>query len=270
MYGQIAAANSLSDVYAMGGEPVLALNIVGFPNCLSPDILSEIMRGGADKVKEAGALLVGGHSIEDKEPKYGLAVFGLVHPDKVLANAGAKPGDVLILTKPVGTGILNTAIKADLASEAEIAEAMMVMATLNKDAAKVMKQFDVNGCTDITGFGLAGHAYEMAAGSKCTVVLESKTIPMVMGAKDYAQMGIIPAGTYRNRDYISGKYIAFEHVEEWVMDVLFDPQTSGGLLITLPGDQAEAMMTELGNVLKTPFAVIGRIEAAREHALVIE
>lgn len=265
-YGQIAAANALSDVYAMGGEPIMALNIVGFPNCLDPDILSEIMRGGAEKVKEAGGLLVGGHSIEDDEPKYGLAVMGLVHPDAVLANAGARVGDVLILTKPIGLGVLNTAMKADLLSPEEIKEVIHVMAKLNKYAAHAMKGLNINGCTDITGFGLLGHVYEMAAGSHVTIELNASSIPIMSGAKSFAEMGIIPAGAYRNADHIKGKY-TLESIDEATKDLLFDPQTSGGLLISLPPDDAEVLLKRLKETLDVPFAKIGRVISEEEKAI---
>lgn len=267
-YGQIAAANSLSDVYAMGGEPIMALNIVGFPNCLDPEILSEIMRGGADKVKEAGGILVGGHSIEDNEPKYGLAVMGLVHPDKVLANSGSKPGDVLILTKPLGAGILNTAMKADLLGDGEINEVIRVMATLNKYAADAMKGLNVNGCTDITGFGLMGHAYEMAAGSGLTIELDAASIPVMDGAMGFAEMGIIPAGAYRNEQHISGHY-RMDGVSDVMKDIMFDPQTSGGLLISLPEADANTLLERLGNNCDVPFAIIGRVVEGGTISIVV-
>lgn len=270
MFGQIAAANSLSDVYAMGGEPVVALNIVGFPTCLDLSILNEILKGGADKVKEAGALLVGGHSVEDNEPKYGLSVTGLIHPDKVLTNATAKPGDVLVITKPVGVGILNTAIKAEMLSEEEVQKAMHIMASLNKTAAEGLKHVTVNSCTDITGFGLAGHAFEMADGSDVTVVLDSKLIPVAEGAIENASMGLVPAGAYRNAEYIKGKYHFDESVTEAMRDIIFDPQTSGGLMVSLPADQVDTLLKYYEEHLDTAFAVIGHVEEKSEHALVIK
>lgn len=270
MFGQIAAANSLSDVYAMGGEPILALNIVGFPTCLDMNILSEILRGGADKVKEAGALLVGGHSVEDAEPKYGLSVTGLVHPDKVYTNSNAKVGDVLILTKPIGTGILNTCIKADLLDERLMNKAIEVMAYLNKVAADGMKEVHVNSCTDITGFGLAGHAYEMASGSGVTIKINYRQIPVIEGSEDNAKMGLVPAGTYKNRDYIAGKYIIDEKLEKVVEDIIFDPQTSGGLLISLAKDEATKLIAYYDKNLKSEFAVVGEVIEKQEHFLIIE
>ena len=200
-FGQIAAANSLSDVYAMGGEPKIALNIVGFPNCLDPAVLGEILAGGADKVKEAGAVLVGGHSVQDDEPKYGLCVSGFVHPKKIFKNYGCRPGDILILTKQIGTGIVNTAIKAEMASEAAVKEAVTVMASLNKKAKEVVEKYDVSACTDITGFGLLGHCVEMASASEVTFELHVEDIAYLEEAISYAQMGLIPAGAYKNRGY---------------------------------------------------------------------
>ena len=193
-FGQIAAANSLSDVYAMGGEPKVALNIVGFPNCLDPEILGEILIGGADKVKEAGAVLVGGHSVQDDEPKYGLSVSGFVHPDKIYRNYGCRPGDVLVLTKQIGSGIINTAVKAEMASEQAKTQAVIVMSSLNKKAKEAAEGFPVNACTDITGFGLLGHCAEMAKASGVTLEIQAKRVPYMQEAADYAKMGLIPAG----------------------------------------------------------------------------
>lgn len=269
MFGQIAAANSLSDVYAMGGEPIIALNIVGFPNCLDVSILSEILKGGADKVMEAGALLVGGHSVEDNEPKYGLSVTGLVHPDKVYANSTAKVGDVLVLTKPVGSGILNTCIKADMLDEEDIKNVIFNMAYLNKAAAEGMKIVDVNSCTDITGFGLGGHAYEMADGSNVTIRIKYDSIPVMNGAIENAKMGLVPAGSYRNRDYIKGKYTLAEGLDEVCEDIIFDPQTSGGLMISLPMDEALKLMEYYKDNLETDFAIIGEVVEKGDYALEI-
>jgi len=264
MFGQIAAANSLSDVYAMGGDPILALNIVGFPTCLDMSILTEILKGGADKVREAGALLVGGHTIEDNEPKYGLSVTGMIHPDKVLANASARVGDDLIITKPIGVGILNTAIKADLLEENRINEAMRVMATLNKYAADTMKDFDISSCTDITGFGLAGHVLEMAEGSDVTIEIDTDLVPIIDGAREYASMGLIPAGAYKNRDYSGHKIDIAQTIASDIQDILYDPQTSGGLLIAVNPEQTEDMLLALKENTTTDFSVIGKVVAKRE------
>lgn len=260
-FGQIAAANSLSDVYAMGGVPTLALNIVGFPNCLDIEILGEILRGGADKVMEAGALLVGGHSITDQEPKYGLSVMGMVHPDEVLINANAKAGDVLVLTKPIGLGILNTCMKEDLLSPKQLQGAIECMKTLNKDAAIEMIKLRPNSCTDITGFGLLGHVYEMAEGSQVNISLYYDQIPILDGAQEFAKMGIVPAGTYRNRDHVGKGVRLSEDLPEEALDLLFDPQTSGGLLISLPVDKAEKLMQAYEGLLKLPYAIVGKVEA---------
>lgn len=245
-YGQIAAANSLSDIYAMGGEPVLALNIVCFPDCLDIRILGEILKGGAEKVKEAGAVTVGGHSIHDNEPKYGLSVMGRVHPSKVLPNANSKPGDLLILTKPIGTGVINTALKGEIAEDKHIKEAVKQMITLNKYAADVAKNYNINACTDITGFGLLGHAFEMAEGSGVSIDIISSNVKFIDGAAEYAKMGLLPAGTYRNKKHIENKYEAI-NVEEYVLDLLFDPQTSGGLLYSLPEDEGYRLLEELNS-----------------------
>jgi selenide,water dikinase len=268
MFGQIAAANSLSDVYAMGGKPIVALNIVGFPECLDISILGEILKGGADKVKEAGALLVGGHTVSDNEPKYGLSVTGEVHPDKVLTNAGAKPGDVLILTKPIGTGILNTAIKAELLSDEDITIVTDTMRTLNKVAADPLADLKVNACTDVTGFGLAGHAFEMADGSGVTIHLNYSAIPILPHVEEHASMGLVPGGTYRNKAYIKDN-IKINHEGDLVSDILFDPQTSGGLLVSLPKDQVETLLAYYEEHLETPFAVVGEVLEKQDYAIVV-
>lgn len=269
-FGRIAAANSLSDVYAMGGEPTIALNIVGFPNCLPIEVLGEILEGGAEKVKEAGALLVGGHTIEDDEPKYGLSVTGLVHPDKVLSNANAKEGDILILTKPIGIGVINTAIKGGMASDEEIQLAVDVMAYLNKDAAEGMKQVQVNTCTDITGFGLIGHLYEVAKASDVTIELEAASVPLVQGAKNYAEMGLLPAGMYKNKQYVGSSVSVGDHVPAVIEDLLHDPQTSGGLLISLPAEEGEKLMRIYKESLKTDYSIIGRVFAKEEYSIIVK
>ena len=243
-FGQIAAANSLSDVYAMGGTPILALNIVCFPACLDMNILGEILRGGADKVIEAGAVTVGGHSVDDKEPKYGLSVTGTVHPERVLTNKGAKIGDMLILTKQIGSGVINTAVKGEIAEESHITSAIKIMATLNKYAAECAVKYNINACTDITGFGLAGHAYEMASGSNVSIHIESKNIKYIDGAAKYARMGLVPEGTYRNKKYIKDKYIS-NIKEDFIVDLMFDPQTSGGLLYSMNRDEGIKLYNEL-------------------------
>lgn len=267
MFGQIAATNSLSDIYAMGGEPTLALNIVCFPSCLDIKILGEILRGGADKVKEAGAIIVGGHTVNDNEPKYGLSVMGLVHPDKVFQNSNSKAGEVLVITKPIGTGVINTAIKGEIASKEHIDEATKYMATLNKYAAEIGRKYNVSACTDITGFGLAGHVHEMAKGANVSITIESDKVPFINGAVEYAKMAMIPKGTYNNKRHIKNDYVC-DAKEGYIEDLLFDPQTSGGLLYSLPKEEAEKMMIELkeNNIIAN---IIGYVEDKKEKHLYI-
>lgn len=267
-FGQIAAANSLSDVYAMGGKPIVALNIVCFPNCLNMNILGEILRGGADKVLEAGAVIVGGHTVQDDEPKYGLSVTGIVHPDKVLKNYGAETGDILILTKPIGLGVVNTAIKAGMASKEAYEKAVKVMAYLNKYAGEIITDYNITSCTDITGFSLIGHAYEMAEPSKKTFRIFKDAIPFIKEAKEYASMGLVPAGCYENKRYLEGKYL-LKNVESWMEDILFDPQTSGGLLISCKEDEYIDILTRLEK-LDVESAVIGRVEDFNDAYIVVE
>ena len=266
-FGKIAAANSLSDVYAMGGEPAVAMNIVGFPKCLDMGILKEILRGGAEKVIEAGAILVGGHTVDDNEPKYGLSVTGFVHPDKAKANADVKVGDVLILTKPVGVGILNTAIKGGLADEEDIKESVEVMEYLNKYPADAMKKVDVNGVTDITGFGLIGHVIEMAEGSGVTINLYANKIPFLKNAQKFAEMGIVPGGVYSNQAYCESKVRVHSGVKESQLDVMYDPQTSGGLLISVPKEKADEFILELKKAKAMSYDIIG--EAVEQEEKVI-
>ena len=258
-FGQIAAANALSDVYAMGGVPKIALNIAAFPSCLDPSVLGDILAGGADKVREAGALLIGGHSIQDDEPKYGLCVSGFVHPQKVLKNCGAKSGDVLILTKQIGSGIISTALKAGMASDGAYREAVRVMTSLNAKAAGVISGYPVNACTDVTGFGLLGHAMEMAVSSGVLLEIRPKEIAYIRDAAELAQMGLVPAGAYRNRRTGEGK-LADGGIEEFYLDLLYDPQTSGGLLVSLPGEYLDAVMDDFARAgLDTEVSVIGNV-----------
>ena len=258
-FGQIAAANALSDVFAMGGEPRVALNIVCFPNCLDPSILGDIMAGGASKVKEAGAVLVGGHSVQDDDPKYGLCVSGFVETDKILRNYGAKPGDVLILTKQIGSGIINTAIKAEMCSEEAEQEACDVMKSLNKKAKEAMEGLCVHACTDITGFGLLGHGIEMAQASQVFVDLYVKKVPVITDAISYAEMGLVPAGSYNNREY-TGHLVDRAQVADVYYDLLYDPQSSGGLLFSIPQEQADLAMQRLKEAeLDTKTAIIGEV-----------
>ena len=270
LFGQIAAANSLSDVYAMGGEPRTALNIVGFPSCLDPKILGRILEGGASKVLEAGAILAGGHSIQDDEPKYGLSVTGFVNPNKIFKNYGSQPGDVIIITKQVGSGLINTAIKAEMAEKSQIDEVVTVMTSLNKKAKEVIENYPISACTDITGFGLAGHAMEMAASSKVTFEIDVNKVPYIDGALEMAKMGLVPAVTYNNKDYISGD-VESCNIEECYLDLMYDPQTSGGLLITLPEDEVENIMKDFENKnMDTKVAVIGRVLEKQEKSIVLK
>lgn len=267
IFGQVAAANALSDIYAMGGEPKVALNIVAWPNCVNPKFLGEILRGGADKVKEAGAVLAGGHSIQDDVPKYGLSVTGFVHPEKILKNCGAKPGDVLILTKPLGTGIVNTAVKAELASRKAEQEVIRVMTALNKKAKRVIEHYDIHSCTDVTGFGLAGHGIEMADGSNVTIEIDTGSLPVQKAALEYARMGLIPEGAYRNRSF-AGERVDMAAAAEEIQDIFFDPQTSGGLLISVTPHTAEQILRDFERAgMETSYGVIGRVIERREISI---
>ncbi|WP_419882253.1 selenide, water dikinase SelD [Peribacillus sp. B-H-3] len=258
-FGQVAAANAISDIYAMGGKPLTALNIVAFPIAvLEKEILADILRGAADKLKEAGATLVGGHSIEDKEPKFGLAVTGLVHPDKVRANTGAKPGDKLILTKPIGVGILTSSIKKGLLTDEEIERVTAVMATLNKTAAETMDSYDVHACTDVTGFGLLGHSSEMAKGSSAGLRIFSDQVPVLERARELAEKGVIPGGTRNNFAHLVGSVTFPEAMDEIDQLILCDAVTSGGLLISVSGEEAEALFGELKSA-GVEAAIIGEV-----------
>lgn len=245
MFGQIAAANSLSDIYAMGGKPITVMNIVGFPiSKLDKNILADILAGASDKVSESGAVLVGGHSIDDQEPKFGLSVTGTVHPERVRTNAGAKPGDKLILTKPIGVGILTQAIKRDMLDQEGIDRVMEIMAALNKDAAEAMDNYQVNACTDITGFGLLGHAMEIAEGSGTGITIESKAVPILPKTRELAEQNIIPGGSKKNHKWLSGR-IQYQNIDDVDQVILCDAITSGGLLITVPETEAELLLKDL-------------------------
>lgn len=244
LFGQIAATNALSDVYAMGGEPKLCLNIMAVPEDMPKDAVHQLLRGGYDKVYEAGALITGGHSILDDEPKYGLAVTGFVHPDKVLTNSGAKPGDVLLFTKPIGIGVLTTAAKAEMASQASTALAERMMTTLNKAARDAMVKYRVHACTDVTGFGMLGHLTEMAQGSGVEMELHVADIDLIPEAVELARMGILPAGMYRNRAFAE-RGVDVGNTELCKQDLLYDPQTAGGLLMAVDPADAEALYEEL-------------------------
>ena len=268
-FGAVAAANSLSDVYAMGGEPALAMNLLCVPNCLPKEAVREILRGGHDKAVEAGCVIAGGHSIEDDVPKYGLCVTGYVHPDRVLRNVGAKVGDSLVLTKPLGSGVLVTAAKAGMAEPKDFDEAIACMTSLNAGASHAAVAVGgISACTDVTGFGLLGHAYEMAAGSGTTLVIDSEKVPFLSGAPELAKMGLLPGGAYRNRDYVDGHVRYEATAKEWRIDLLADPQTSGGLLFSLPQKKAEALIEKLKGE-RTPAVIVGTVTEKQEVDLVI-
>jgi selenide, water dikinase len=265
-FGQIAAANSLSDVYAMGGVPKTAMNIVCFPSeQMDISVLREILRGGLDKMIEAEVALVGGHSVEDKELKYGLSVTGFIHPGRVLTKRNIKPGSVLILTKPLGTGIINTAIKAGLASEDLTREVIRVMAQLNRYSCEAMADYSVNACTDITGFGLAGHLAEMVSSSGAGMRIDSKSLPVFPEALEFASMGLIPAGAYKNRKFRESMVHISSDVPLALADILFDPQTSGGLAISVDKAHAEKLLNALHEKGMEWSRIIGKITPGPER-----
>ena len=267
LFGQIAATNALSDVYAMGGEPKLALNIMCIPKDMPRDAVHALLRGGYEKVFEAGALITGGHSIFDDEPKYGLSVTGFVHPDRILTNSGAKEGDVLLLTKPLGIGVLTTAQRAELLSDEGKALAYRLMTTLNKSARDCMVKYRVHACTDVTGFGLLGHLYEMTQGSDLTAVLDTSAIHIIQEALPFAEMGILPEGMYRNRSFAEQAVDAGD-TPLAVQDVLYDPQTAGGLMISVHPEDADALYEELKTAV--PCAQrIGVMERAGEKRILL-
>jgi selenide, water dikinase len=269
-FGQIAAANALSDVYAMGGRPLCAMNIVGFPaQTMDISVLHNILRGGLDKLREANTTLAGGHTVEDPELKYGLSVTGIVHPEKVVTNQGARPGDILVLTKPLGTGIVNTAIKAELASAEATAEITASMVMLNRAAADVMARFTVHACTDITGFGLVGHITEMVAGSDVAAIVNASRLPHFASAREYAAMGLLPAGLHRNREYCESSSIEKVGVPLEMADLLYDPQTSGGLLIAAPAEQGDELLSALHDAGVTAACVVGSIDSSAPGKVII-
>ena len=264
LFGAIAAANALSDVYAMGGRPMTSLSILAWPAAADFDDLAQILRGGADKMIEAGCTILGGHSINDVEPKFGYAVTGMVHPKKVKANAGAKVGDVLVLTKAIGTGVISTAEKRGLADKAHVAEAITSMCLLNKDAAEAMSALNVHGLTDVTGFGLLGHAREMALASGVTLIIESANVKLMGGALEYSRAGAIPGGLNNNREFASGEVEAAQSIPDELLNLLYDPQTSGGLLASL----SESDAAQLLQLYPTAF-VVGRVSAKMEKAICV-
>jgi selenide,water dikinase len=269
-FGAIAAANALSDIYAMGGRPLMALNIACFPlKEMSPDILKAVLRGGLDKVHEAGALLVGGHSVEDPEMKYGLAVTGVVHPERILTKGGARAGDLLVLTKPLGTGIIATALKGRLASKEAEEAAIRVMSALNRAAAEALEGLEVHAVTDITGFGLLGHGLEMARASKAELTIYASRVPVLSWAREYAGMGLVPAGSHANRRFCENHLTLASGVDAVTADLLSDAQTSGGLFIALAPQHGDTLMARLHGAGVAEAAVIGEVTGTGEGRIKI-
>lgn len=269
LYGQIAAANALSDVYAMGGVPKLALNILCVADSMDDKTVREILRGGYDKAYEAGAIITGGHTIHGAEPIYGLAVTGFVHPKKVLTNASARPGDVLLLTKPLGIGILTTAAKAGLVEQPVLERIYRQMAALNKAARDIMLRYEIHSCTDVTGFSLMGHSYEMAQGSGMSLHIESRKVPFHPEALEMAAMGFIPAGAYRNRDYAGAGAARAGEISRALEDIFYDPQTSGGLLIAVAEKDAQACLDALRQEIPAA-AQIGYVTERAQNWIILE
>ena len=269
LYGRIAATNALSDVYAMGGEPKLALNILCAAEGMAEETIREVLRGGYDAAYEAGVIITGGHTIRGAEPIYGLAVSGFVHPKKVLTNSNAKPGDVLILTKPLGVGILTTGAKADMVEQDVMERIYTQMATLNKAARDIMVRYDVHSCTDVTGFALLGHSYEMAQGSGCTIHIRVDAVPYHAEALELASMGLVPAGAYRNRAYAGPGVAVRGSISRAMEDILYDPQTSGGLLFALPAGEAERCLEALRQTIPQA-AIIGYVTEQEEACIILE
>jgi selenide, water dikinase len=270
-FGQIAVTNALSDVYAMGGKPLTAMNIVCFPiKKLNVSILRDILRGGLDKMREAGVLLVGGHSVEDDETKYGLAVTGIIHPAHVLMNRGVRPGDKLILTKALGTGIVSTAAKAGAAPENLLKRSIAAMTTLNKVAAEIIiETTDVHACTDITGFGLLGHACEMIEDSDVGMRIFASAVPFFDGLQELAEMGILPEGLHRNRQFRMSSIEFSSDCPEWLADILFDPQTAGGLLLSVAPEQATGLLNKFHRSGLNDAAAIGEITVEKRGKIIV-
>lgn len=270
-FGQIAAANALSDVYAMGGKPLTAMNIVCFPiQNMDIVVLREIIKGGIDKIREAGVVLLGGHSVDDQELKYGLSVTGTIHPDKVIRKEGAAPGDKLILTKPLGTGIISTAIKAGKASAQAITRIVASMTALNQKASEIMQAIGVNACTDITGFGLLGHAAEMIEGTDVGMVIYANSVPVFPEAKEMAAVGMIPGGLNRNRDYRKSIVKMEKAVDAITADILFDPQTSGGLLISVSSGKADLLLEKLRQAGILSVAEVGEVIGELKGKIIVK
>ena len=269
-FGQVAAANALSDVYAMGGVPITAMNIVCFPvKTMDMTVLKDILKGSLDKMQEANVTLVGGHSVEDNELKYGLSVTGTIHPDKVLRNTGAKVGDKLILTKALGTGIINTALKGDMASDEAVAKSIDCMTTLNKTAAEIMPDYDVSACTDVTGFGLLGHACEMVEGTSVGMKIYTESVPYIAEAADYAKMGLLPGGQHRNRLFREHMVQIEKSVPDYLVDIMYDPQTSGGLLIAVSDSDSSRLLKKLNDSGVADAKIVGEVVAEPKGKIVV-
>ncbi len=270
IFGQIAAANALSDVYAMGGKPLTAMNVVCFPiKTLDIGVLKAILRGGLDKLIEAETTLVGGHSVENNEIKYGLSVTGIIHPGKVLSNMSAHIGDYLILSKPLGTGIINTAIKGGMAGKETITMVSNTMVTLNKGASIAMQEVGVSACTDITGFGLLGHLSEMIRGNGFGMIVYAGKVPYFSEAKEFATKGMVPGGTYRNKEFFS-QWVRFDStVPQYLQDIFFDPQTSGGLLISVPRGKVDSLLAQLREKKVNEAVIIGEVVAAPKEKIIV-
>jgi len=267
LFGKIAAANALSDVYAMGGEVKTALNIVSFPEKLNPEILKEILRGGAEKVQEAGGVLSGGHSVNDESIKYGLSVTGIVHPNKILANDGCKVGDKVILTKPLGVGIVMSAKRMNVVDLEEYNEAVYLMQALNKYAAEKMLKYDVSACTDVTGFGFLGHLYEMVSKNQ-TIVVDSKNVPFIKGSYEHAKEFYITGLGQKNRNFLKGK-VMFESKDFAMEEILFDPQTSGGLLIAVSERHADTLLQDL-NELDIKSKIVAEVIKSKGYDIIVK
>jgi len=270
-FGQITAANALSDVYAMGGRPLTAMNIVCFPiKTMDISVLREILTGGLDKLREAGVVLVGGHSVEDKELKYGLSVTGIIHPAKVVLNTGARVGDRLILTKSLGIGIISTALKGGVAGEEVVSKAIRCMVALNKAASELMMEVEVHACTDVTGFGLLGHACEMIEGTNIGVVIHSSAVPFFPEVKELTEMGLIPGGLHRNREFRMNMVSVDSQVPDYLVDIFFDPQTSGGLLISIPESEARPLLQRMHEHGIQEAAIIGEVVAEPKGKIIVK
>jgi len=272
LFGQIAAANALSDVYAMGGKPITAMNIICFPPKKLPmEVLRQILQGGLDKIHEADVTLVGGHSVEDDEPKYGLSVTGVIRPDRVLFNRGGRPGDRLILTKALGTGIVSTAIKGGEADPGLVEKAVKAMTTLNRRAAELMTGMpEIHACTDVTGFGLLGHACEMIDGSEAGMKIRASAVPFFKGVRELVESGYVPGGLYRNKNFRMPMIDVEPSCPEWLLEILFDPQTAGGLLVALPAGDADTLVRKMLEAGIEDAAIVGEVVAAPKGRIRVE